>query len=677
MKNITEKSDTKEVRLWTVSGMLITEMYPHLVAVGQIVLASIYENVSFLGNECFQTANAICEISNGIINSNKLNEDEKVIIVNNVSSEWATYRYLRKIIMQQHIERALVDITDQYSHVITKLNIAYDEINQFIIDDTNGNNDVSIEAEFDELKHILDSEIDDLETLVLNNKGIKKGSSYQSERYIPPLHHDNLDRPLLPPGVRKEPSKVLLDDTYRNNEEIIDYNRLSLPNTSANRHRAITPTHDDEVHVETHEANDNHKLSSWKNYFKPNKTKENENENDRITKSNHAFDKLWNILVKPKRNSLTENQDSGSDCSDTDAPLGTSSYSDAEEDTPMNIAYTKKAKDLLEAQEQDIRQRNELVEEIFERKRNRRGKIPSVQGSGTGVARRPKTKINNTKDDIYASTIKPAEAVSGIAYVGPANAHDYLASSIPSVNTASIPVRPVPRTRTGSDSNINATASSKTDTDINDTRQQASSVPKTINIPDLPIPTSHSDSNSDLPPGWEEVHVENGSIYYYHKFTRLSRWDKPDAAVAASIEANVRDQQDKMNELNRKRKEEIEHKKQQQELREKTADQLKANIKIKIEKWKGVSNNGTVTNHIGDLLTTLPSILTFIPMNTISPTPLNSSSSPTDIKKAYLKAIRLVHPDKLRSDLDLENQLLAQACFIIINETYDKYRETV
>ena len=691
MKNITERSDgsnTKEYRLWTVSGMLISEIYPHLVAVGQIVLTSIYENVSFLGNDCFQTANDICEISNGIINSIKLNEEEKVVIVNNVSSEWATYRYLRKIIMQQHIERALVDITDQYNQIIAKLNIAHDEIHQFIIADT-GSDEVSIEAEYGELKRILDSEIDDLEALVLSNKGIKIGSSHQSERYIPPLHHDNLYRPLLPPGVRKEPSKVSLDDSYiRSNEEIIDYNRLSVP--CANRLRAVTPTHDEEMHVGTHDATENHKLSSWKSYFKPTlgaskvTQKENDNDNDRAIKSNHAFDKLWNILVKPKRNTLTDNQDSGSDSSDAEVPLGTSSYSDVEEDTPMNIAYTKKAKDLLEAQHQDTRQRHELVEEIFERRRNRRGKIPNVQGSGSGVARRPKAKVNNTKDDIYASTIKPAEAVSGVAYVGPANAHDYLASSIPSVNTASIPARPVPRTRTGSDTNINssATNNNKTESDLNDNRQQASSVPKSVNIPDLPIPASYAsnnvtNNNSDLPSGWEEVHGENGTIYYYHKFTRLSRWDKPDAAVAASIEASVRDQQDKMNELNRKRKEEIEQKNKQQELRQKTADQLKAKIKIKIEKWKGVTNDSTVTNHIGDLLTALPSILSFIPVNTITTSPLNSSSSQADIKKAYLKAIRLVHPDKLNSDLDLENQLLAQACFIIINETYDKYRETV
>jgi len=291
--------------------------------------------------------------------------------------------------------------------------------------------------------------------------------------------------------------------------------------------------------------------------------------------------------------------------------------------------------------------------------------------------------VSNTKDDIYASTIKPAEAVSGVAYVGSANVHDYLASSIPSVSTASIPVRPAPRTRTGSDNNINsAPVNSRTSEYINGSAQHSSSVPKSINIPDLPIPSSYTiynetNKNSDLPPGWEEVHGENGSVYYYHKFTRLSRWDKPDAAVAASIEASVREQQDKMNELNRKRKEEIEQKKQQQEQREKTADQLKANIKVKIEKWKGVGNNSTISNHIGDLLTTLPSILNFIPVNTVTSTPLNSSSPQADIKKAYLKAIRLVHPDKLSSDLDLENQLLAQACFIIINETYDKYRETV
>jgi hypothetical protein len=36
---------------------------------------------------------------------------------------------------------------------------------------------------------------------------------------------------------------------------------------------------------------------------------------------------------------------------------------------------------------------------------------------------------------------------------------------------------------------------------------------------------------SDLPSGWEEVTQADGSVYYYHRRSRMSRWEKPDPQV--------------------------------------------------------------------------------------------------------------------------------------------------
>lgn len=55
------------------------------------------------------------------------------------------------------------------------------------------------------------------------------------------------------------------------------------------------------------------------------------------------------------------------------------------------------------------------------------------------------------------------------------------------------------------------------------------------------------------------------------------------------------------------------------------------------------------TRSIPELLTAIPTILdtTLIPEGAIFREPLTLSSSPSDVKKAYLRAVRLVHPDKL------------------------------
>jgi hypothetical protein len=108
------------------------------------------------------------------------------------------------------------------------------------------------------------------------------------------------------------------------------------------------------------------------------------------------------------------------------------------------------------------------------------------------------------------------------------------------------------------------------------------------------------------------------------------------------------------------------------------------------------------TRSIPELLTAIPSLLdpSLVPEGAICREPLTLSSPPSDVKKAYLRAIRLVHPDKLVGhnisppppllthhfslpfpliapgvDMSLEQRLLVQEVFIHISEKYDLYRK--
>jgi len=62
-----------------------------------------------------------------------------------------------------------------------------------------------------------------------------------------------------------------------------------------------------------------------------------------------------------------------------------------------------------------------------------------------------------------------------------------------------------------------------------------------------------------LPDGWEQVITSDGSIYYYHKITRVSRWDLPTIDVVNAVDNRLQQSQSKMNDAVKKRIYEIEN----------------------------------------------------------------------------------------------------------------------
>jgi len=109
------------------------------------------------------------------------------------------------------------------------------------------------------------------------------------------------------------------------------------------------------------------------------------------------------------------------------------------------------------------------------------------------------------------------------------------------------------------------------------------------------------------------------------------------------------------------------------QLKDTIADQHRETVKKKINTWLYRHNT---MKHISELLNTMATIATFIPPLSITKTKLDGSSSLEEIKKAYLKAVRFVHPDKISSDIDLDQQLLAQEMFIVLSESYENFRSS-
>ena len=72
------------------------------------------------------------------------------------------------------------------------------------------------------------------------------------------------------------------------------------------------------------------------------------------------------------------------------------------------------------------------------------------------------------------------------------------------------------------------------------------------------------------------------------------------------------------------------------------------------------------------MLTTVHDICDFVPEE--APASGAGPSSNAAIKKAYMRAVRHIHPDKLPASLNLEQRVVAEAVFVVITEEYNLWR---
>lgn len=178
---------------------------------------------------------------------------------------------------------------------------------------------------------------------------------------------------------------------------------------------------------------------------------------------------------------------------------------------------------------------------------------------------------------------------------------------------------------------------------------------------------------------WEERHTDDGVIYYYHKEAKLTRWDKPSAEVRQSISRRLDEERRQRESATEKRLlEQKQNKFVEEELREYT-NQIKDDVDQQIKLWKHPVGKKK-PRVLGELINAIPSLLgpTVIPPeSSLVVKPLQKGDSPSEVKKAYRRAVRLVHPDKIAGSgcvIEMEKKLLAAEVFIVINEAFDQYR---
>mmetsp|Transcript_16663 Transcript_16663/g.27817 ORF Transcript_16663/g.27817 Transcript_16663/m.27817 type:complete len:475 (-) Transcript_16663:340-1764(-) len=183
----------------------------------------------------------------------------------------------------------------------------------------------------------------------------------------------------------------------------------------------------------------------------------------------------------------------------------------------------------------------------------------------------------------------------------------------------------------------------------------------------------------DAQDGWEEFVSDKGEQYYYHRESKITRWEKPTPEVTRCIQRRLEEERLQSERANEKRKLELKHNKIVEEELQDYTNQIQATVTQQIQLWKHPVGKKRA-RVLGELLNAVPALLgpELIPLDSsLVTTPLLKTDPPTMVKKAYRKVVRFVHPDKVAGTgcvIDVEKKMLAAEVFIAINESFEKFR---
>ena len=181
----------------------------------------------------------------------------------------------------------------------------------------------------------------------------------------------------------------------------------------------------------------------------------------------------------------------------------------------------------------------------------------------------------------------------------------------------------------------------------------------TTQVP-IPIPTNLPKERSN---GWIAVEPKEGEMYYYHKVTRQRRWTKPNEAVLGSMEERIREQQQTITRNVQERKQAVSAQLLQNHLEMIEMEKVRSDIQIQMTLWE------TKHTKLYQRLLALPDISpVYIPSMSVSAT-----SSFKELKRSYMAAVRILHPDKLISQ-KAKVRFLAQNLFLSLTTALEEER---
>ncbi|EQC35011.1 hypothetical protein SDRG_07253 [Saprolegnia diclina VS20] len=172
---------------------------------------------------------------------------------------------------------------------------------------------------------------------------------------------------------------------------------------------------------------------------------------------------------------------------------------------------------------------------------------------------------------------------------------------------------------------------------------------------------------------WMSATTDGGQVYYYHRLTRATRWTKPDKAVLDDIEERLAAQEEATQRRVEERRQWYQENKQQQEKEAAEVDASRHLVTTRVRDW---ARNKDVVMLLRSLHEVLPPSL-LKPSSAACPYQVDGAATVASVKKAYMKAVRTIHPDKLpKGDFDVKDRFLAQTLFSTLTLAHDEYQRT-
>lgn len=145
----------------------------------------------------------------------------------------------------------------------------------------------------------------------------------------------------------------------------------------------------------------------------------------------------------------------------------------------------------------------------------------------------------------------------------------------------------------------------------------------------------------------------------------MSRWERPTKELADKVAERYYASQKAVDDAVERRRREREEELREQEQRAQRTAELKTRIRAQVVAW-------SKSKPMYLMLKECSSIVPFITVDAATGE-LAGSSSSADVKKAYMKIVRQIHPDKL-TGMELEQQILAEEVFTVLAEAFEKFR---
>lgn len=705
MSTIEEKHGGCESSAWKEMSKSLSSIAPLQTLAAQSLHNSVVETFS-LFSASIPGTKLVLDSGKASMAVSSLDESEKLEIAVGVAAEWDAAKRIRSSLLLDRLSELCSDMADLHSKTISRW-----EESKRLLESFDPNMDEEIKKGSENLRMIISEEMGGLgstltslqekftekqdmqDAFVKITSALRRTSGGMDNRDS--LSHDAiLKRPVVPAGSRREPTPAELNAGIREQHVVKPQNRSS----SSIFDRDSQYDNDD---------NDRELFASSApaaNGIWDGLEADQADEDDASPpppppkKASFGWTELWGGRsqsqqpVEPTRTAGSRTHfgrpsDADEDMRDSfsksnlSSSVGATSFLNSDEnglgeiydeDTPMNRAYQQREEMWAKKRAEDESKREfGATDEIYERRTRR-----AAPHTGNSGARRNKAKqVMSAPSDVYVPSPKPAPALRP-AHGNMADQSATYFKQAPS----SIPVPSRQQTSVSSKQSQQTQQLPSDDLDVNDlppvgpsAAAPAATNQNFVNSSSVHRQSHHNLSGDPLPDGWEAVETSDGSVYYYHKVTRISRWDYPSPEVQAALEERLRESQRQQEEAIQKRKLERETVRRAQEEQSQVADRMQATIRKTILQWKQPTGPGK-PRPFYDLLNTLHTIATVVSAGDVVKSPLTSASKPVEIKRAYFAAAKMLHPDKLTSEIPIEQRIMAEAAFVVLAEAWEQER---